>query len=123
MNYKYQKEGDQFVLLHEDAESGELQEIYRTEEVAIAYSGATSGDFRLAKHGKPDLVQTWFSNLGQKLRKAGEIEAFGDYMLVSSKTFDVDELNKLITTPEYVEEFVSKMNSIILDGVDKKNSD
>ncbi len=121
MMYTYSKDGDFFVLSFGE-EGQPKSEVYRCEEVAIAYSGAQTGDFRLAKHGRPDLVKTWFSNLGNKMRKADELESFADYMLITSKTIEVDELNKLIRTPDYVEEFVNKMNSSMLDGLDAKNT-
>ncbi len=119
--YWYKKEDEEFILMH--GEDTLENEVYRCKEVAIAYSGAATGKYELQKHGKPELVQTWFSNLGNKMREAGGLEGFGDYQLIQHASFNPVDLNRLLEESEYITEFVSTMNSKLIDVIDTKNTD
>ncbi len=117
--YWYKKEDGEFILMYGEDDN----EVYRCKEVAIVYSGAATGKYELQKHGRPELVQTWFSNLGKKFRGEKNIEAFGDYQLIQQAAFKPEDLNRLLEEPKYITEFVSAMNSSLIEVIDKKNKD
>jgi len=115
IGYWYKKDGKEFVLMHGKDELG--NEVYRCEKVAIAYSGLLTQEFELHRHGRPDLVQKWFSNKGKELRKEDRIQEFGDYCLIESDLFRTEDLNKLVNSQEFVKTFVDNFNGGLLDAV------
>lgn len=117
-HYWYKKDEDGlFVLVYGEDKLESV--VYRTQLVAIGYSGLTTGDYCLHKHGRPDLVQKWFSNLGNKFREAGDIKAFADFAVISSDKWEVDELNKILENETYIVEFMNSQNAKLLTELEK----
>lgn len=115
IGYWYKKDGKEFVLMYGKDEPG--NEVYRCEKVAIAYSGLLTQEFELHRHGRPDLVQKWFSNKGKDLRKAGAIQEFADYCLIESELFTTEDLNKLVNDSAFVKKFVDNFNAGLINAV------
>lgn len=114
--YWYKKDGGEFILMKW------ADEVYRCKSIAIVYSGQKTGDFKLEKHGRPDLVQTWFSQKGNEFREAGHPMDFADFVLIETELFEADDLTKLVGEPEFIKEYISKMNSDLLSGIKKEKS-
>lgn len=119
-HYWYKKDEDgMFVLMFGEDKPESI--VYRTQQVAVAYSGLTDGQYCLHKHGRPDLVQKWFSNLGNKLRKEERIEEFKDFAVMTSDLWEVDDLNKLVENETYITDFMNSQNSKLIQGLHGKN--
>jgi len=113
--YWYKKVDDFFLLMFGEDEPE--NEVYRTDEIAIGYSGAKDGDYCLHKHGRPELVQKWFSNLGRKFRADGRIMDFADYNVITSNQWDCKLLNGCIDNNEKFKKFLNDYNTGILGAL------
>ncbi len=78
------------------------QLIYMADELTIAFDYST---WVLLKHGVPDAVQRWLAMFREKLPPPS---IFDDIGTISGNSFEVEELNRLISNSTYIETFAKK---------------
>lgn len=124
----YEKDGDEFVLVHQrhDLREDAKDILFRGREVAIGFSydpdQAKQIQYTTHRHGSPETVNKWAkrtreallkSEIGQRARERGETAAaILRSMLphsISSDQWDIDDLNRIINTTGYLAVVVEKM--------------
>ncbi len=82
----------------------------KSEQVAILFDTETT-DWTLLHHGPPDSVKFQARKLHKAYEEQGMTSITKDFFLIEGK-FPVDELNKLINTEGYGEEFCNKLSKV-----------
>lgn len=90
--------------------------LFVTEEVSILFD---SFDMAVHKHGTPFLVQAEFKNMHKTYGRAKGLEDIADNLRVITGKFDIDELNKAISTADYMETFSTSLETAALEQADQ----
>lgn len=90
--------------------------LFATEEVSILFD---SFDMTVHKHGTPFLVEAEFKNMHKTYGRAKGLEDIADNLRVITGKFDIDELNKVISTAGYIETFSTSLETAALEQADQ----
>lgn len=105
--FYYDKDGEYYCYFGKD---GELQN--RMASVAVAFDADRERDGAMAtmfKHGEPEQVHEWAREHRQTLNETGAAcleEVAMDLMVIESSDWEVEELNKIIHSANYIGKFV-----------------
>lgn len=100
--YKYVYEDGEYLLKDGD------ETLYRSDEIAIAFSKDKEGMWTLHKHGSKEHVQEWFDKITKIYRQAGHNDIADEMVMISGK-FPIEEVNKCINTSGYVKIMYEKL--------------
>lgn len=82
-----------------------------SDQVALAYARGDDG-FVLMKHGSPEVVRGWLEHAIGQYKRAGLDEmAEALEMVELPRGFDVDEINKCLTTSGYIGTLVKRIEA------------
>lgn len=99
MSIRYEKDGSEFRLVHEDG--GQKDVLNVLTEVAIAYSYAEeTKSYITHRHGSPGMIQEWVNKHNQLMRADYSwkvVQALGlEMKMISSSEWNIDDLNWII---------------------------
>lgn len=95
--FKYTNNGFEYIFYCDN------EELFRTTEVAICFDKAVGC---ILKHGKPEVVSKYLTTARQAFIAAGAPEMANDVVSISSDSFDIKELNKILDTTGYINKFL-----------------
>ena len=97
--YGYEYNGDHYYFVHDK----EIIDI--GEEVAILYDEIEPGKTVLLKHGRPDIVTSYFDEMRSIYKNNGLSDLASQIKLLIGR-IPIEELNKMINTCDYIGRFL-----------------
>lgn len=99
MSIRYEKDGSEFRLVHED--SGQKDVLNVLTEVAVAYSYAEeTKSYITHRHGNPEMIRGWVNKHNLVAREQYDwdvVKALGlEMKMISSSEWNIDDLNWII---------------------------
>lgn len=103
--YHYQKSFNEYRLI--DDETGDA--LFSSEEIAVAFDKKC---WTMLKHGPASNVESWMLETRKKYLEAGLNDIAADLTIISSKDWEIEELNKILDICDYIERFYQKHTNI-----------
>jgi hypothetical protein len=114
----YRKEGDEYILVHQNDMFGHDDEMWRGPEVAIGFTyDPDSPDrgiqYTTHRHGSPETVAAWAAKTAAALKvvddKGAPLGAWAQPYVFTSAQWDLEDLNRIIDTTGYLAVVVDKL--------------
>ena len=119
----YEKEGDEFLLVERDDTFGR-DIIWRGPEVAIGFTYDPDQDrgiqYTTHRHGSPETVAAWAEKQRIAIELANQrgipLEAWANPYTISTDQWDLEDLNRIISTTGYLAVVITKMGIDLTSG-------